>query len=86
VADVASDELLFLLDEAGVCASAGAACSSGAAQSSHVLAAMGVANDLARGALRLSWGAETTDADVDAAIRALRDAHHRLRGGEVLAD
>ncbi len=86
VADVASDELLFLLDQAGVCASAGAACSSGAAQSSHVLAAMGVANDLARGALRLSWGAETTDADVDAAIRALRDAHHRLRGGEVLAD
>ncbi|NNN03988.1 MAG: aminotransferase class V-fold PLP-dependent enzyme [Acidimicrobiaceae bacterium] len=81
VEGVASDELLFVLDEAGVCASAGASCSSGASQSSHVLAAMGVESGRARGALRLSFGLETTDADVTAAIAAIRRAHARLREG-----
>ena len=65
---LASDELLFLLDQEGVCASAAASCSSGAASPSHVLAAMGIAPERARGSLRLSMGAETTDDDVDALI------------------
>jgi cysteine desulfurase len=81
VEGVASDELLFVLDEAGVCASAGASCSSGASQSSHVLAAMGLESGRARGALRLSFGLETTDEDVTAAIAAIRRAHARLREG-----
>ena len=46
---LASDEILFLLDQAGVCASAAASCSSGATTQSHVLAAMGVAPERARG-------------------------------------
>ncbi|MDD9369320.1 MAG: cysteine desulfurase family protein, partial [Acidimicrobiales bacterium] len=46
---VESEALLFLLDEAGVCASAASACASGAQQESHVLAAMGVPADQARG-------------------------------------
>jgi cysteine desulfurase len=77
---LASDEILFLLDQAGVCASAAASCSSGAATSSHVLAAMGVAAERARGSLRLSMGAETTDEDVDAVIGALGAVIHRLAG------
>ncbi len=79
VADVASDELLFLLDEAGVCASAGASCSSGATQASHVLIAMGVPANEARGAVRFSFGWETTEDDVDAAAAAVRSAYQRLR-------
>jgi cysteine desulfurase len=77
--DLASDELLFLLDQEGVCASAAASCSSGAASPSHVLAAMGVSHERARGSLRLSMGAETTDADVDAAIAILSSVVYRLR-------
>jgi cysteine desulfurase len=75
---LASDELLFLLDQAGVCASAASSCSSGAAQASHVLAAMGVAPDRARGSLRLSMGPETTQEDVDALIGILSKVVYRL--------
>ena len=46
---VESEAVLFLLDEAGVCASAASACASGAQQASHVLAAMGVSPERARG-------------------------------------
>ena len=74
-----SEELLFLLDDAGVCASAASACASGAQQSSHVLAAMGVAPDLARGSLRLTLGHTTTVADVDAAAAAVIGAAQRLQ-------
>jgi cysteine desulfurase len=77
--DLASDELLFLLDQEGVCASAAASCSSGAANPSHVLAAMGVSPERARGSLRLSMGAETTDEDVDAVIAILSSVVYRLR-------
>ena len=64
-AGLASDEVLFLLDQAGVCASAASSCSSGASVTSHVLAAMGVAPELARGSLRLSMGPETTEVEVE---------------------
>lgn len=76
---VESEALLFLLDEAGVCASAASACASGAQQASHVLAAMGVPADQARGALRLSLGWSTTDGDVDHALAAIPAAADRLR-------
>jgi len=79
-AGLASDELLFLLDQEGVCASAAASCSSGAGEPSHVLAAMGVPVERARGALRLSMGPETTAQDVDALIRILSSVVYRLRG------
>jgi cysteine desulfurase len=75
---LASDELLFLLDQDGVCASAAASCSSGASVSSHVLAAMGVAPERARGSLRLSMGHETSDDDVDAVVAAVTRAVERL--------
>jgi cysteine desulfurase len=77
---LASDELLFLLDQAGVCASAAASCSSGASTQSHVLAAMGVAPERARGSIRFSMGGETTDDDIDALIGALSSVVYQLHG------
>jgi len=78
---IASDELLFLLDQAGVCASAASSCSSGATQTSHVLEAMGVEHERAKGSLRLSMGAETTEAEVERLIEILARTVHRLRAG-----
>jgi cysteine desulfurase len=75
---IASDELLFLLDQDGVCASAASSCASGAVVASHVLAAMGVAPERARGSLRLTMGHETTDADVTALVASLTRAVGRL--------
>ena len=75
-----SEALLFLLDEAGVCASAGSACASGAMEPSHVLAAMGVPRDEARCSLRLSLGPTTTDEDVDLALEVVPELVARLRG------
>lgn len=55
------DSLIMLLDAAGVDASTGSACSAGVNRASHVLTAMGVPVDVARGALRLTLGADITD-------------------------
>ncbi|MCU0261023.1 MAG: cysteine desulfurase, partial [Ilumatobacteraceae bacterium] len=79
IGGVESEALLYLLDTAGVCASAASACSSGAIQTSHVLAAMGVAPEWARGALRMTLGHTTTVDDVDRAIDVLVDAVRRVR-------
>lgn len=76
---VDSESLLFLLESEGVLASAASSCSSGAQETSHVLAAMGVAPSLAAGSLRLSLGRESTRADVDVALRAVPRAVARMR-------
>ena len=65
VADADSEALLMHLDLAGVAASGGSACSTGAVEPSHVLVAMGVPRELALGAVRFSFGRESTEADVD---------------------
>jgi cysteine desulfurase len=78
---LASDELLFLLDQEGVCASAAASCSSGAASQSHVLEAMGVEPERARGSVRFSMGGETTADDVDALIGIISSVVYRLHAG-----
>jgi cysteine desulfurase len=59
-------------DLAGIAVSSGSACSSGKVQPSHVLEAMGFGSELAQGAVRLSLGWSTTDADVDRCILAWR--------------
>jgi cysteine desulfurase len=79
VEGVESEALLFLLDRAGVCASAASACTSGAMDPSHVLAAMGVPRPRAAGSLRLSLGWASTDADVDRVLDVLPEAVSRLR-------
>ena len=76
---VESEALLFLLDEAGVAASAASSCASGAQQASGVLGAMGVAPGLAAGSLRLSLGATTTTDEIDLVLEVLPAAVARLR-------
>ncbi|HEY3810385.1 MAG TPA: cysteine desulfurase family protein [Acidimicrobiales bacterium] len=79
VPGVESETLLVLLDEAGVCASAGAACASGAMEPSAVLLALGVPKEEALSSLRLTLGATTTAADIDLAAAAVPAAVARLR-------
>jgi cysteine desulfurase len=65
------DSLLFLLDVAGFSVSTGSACQAGVPESSHVLIAMGLSEADARGALRITLGEETTEAEIDAFVAAL---------------
>ena len=76
---IENEALLFLLDEADVCASAASACASGAMEPSHVLAAMGVPTELARGAVRFTLGRTTSADDVDRAAAVVVGAVQRLR-------
>jgi cysteine desulfurase len=66
-----SETMLMHLDLAGIACSAGSACSTGAVEPPHVLAAMGVAPDLAAAALRFSFGRDNTADDVAAVAAAL---------------
>jgi cysteine desulfurase len=76
---VENEALLFLLDRAGICASAASACSAGAMDPSHVLAAMGLPSSVAGGSLRLSFGWSSCDADVERVLEALPAAVFQLR-------
>jgi cysteine desulfurase len=68
-------------DLAGIAVSSGSACSSGKVQPSHVVEAMGFGAELAQGAVRLSLGWSTTEADIDSALEAWRKlADGLLRG------
>jgi cysteine desulfurase len=79
---VAAETALMALDLDGVMVSSGSACSSGKVRPSPVLKAMGVADDVAVRALRVSFGWNSTDADVDAALGAIEKfvarAHPRV--------
>ena len=74
-----NEALLFLLDQANVYASAASACASGAMEPSHVLEAMGIERSWSNGALRLSLGHTTTDAEIDLAVSAIVSAVNQLR-------
>lgn len=74
-----ADDLLMLLDAAGVDCSTGSACSAGVVGPSAVLLASGLDERAAAGALRFSFGATSTPADVDALLAALPDAVARAR-------
>jgi cysteine desulfurase len=71
--------LMIALDLAGVAVSSGSACSSGKVAPSHVLAAMGVKPELARGAIRLSLGWATEEADVERFAEAFGGVMARMR-------
>jgi cysteine desulfurase len=73
------DSLLFLLDLAGIESSTGSACTAGVPRPSHVLLAMGLDEETARGAQRFSLGHTSTEADVDALLAALPEAYSRAR-------
>jgi len=71
--------MLVLLDEVGICASAGAACKSGSGIASPVLAAMGVPLEDARGMVRLSLSAATTEDEIDYALEHIPAIVARMR-------
>jgi cysteine desulfurase len=72
VPGVKAEVTLIALDLAGIAVSSGAACSSGKVTPSHVLSAMGVATELARGAIRASFGYSTEERDIDRLAQAWR--------------
>lgn len=80
---VESETVLALLDERGICASAGSACAAGALEPSHVLRSMGISGAWAQGALRLSLGADNTPEEVRQIILAVSEIVTRLRKGIV---
>lgn len=73
VPGIKAETAIIAFDLNGIALSSGSACSSGRVQASHVLAAMGVAPELARGALRISLGWTTTEADVETLLNAWKN-------------
>lgn len=69
--NINAEELLFKLDDKGICASAGSACSSGSTSPSHVLTAIGLPPEWANGTLRVTIGMNNTKEEVDYLINAL---------------
>lgn len=76
---VEGEALVIALDLKGLAVSSGAACSSGAIEPSHVLVAMGMPQQRARASIRVSMGKQTTQDDVDFAIRIIPETVARLR-------
>ena len=66
-----AETLLLLLDQSGIACSSGSACQSGAMDPSHVLLALGLPRDVAKGSLRFSLGRDSTEDDVDAVLQVL---------------
>lgn len=78
-AGIRSDALLIRLDLEGIFVSAGSACSSGALTPSHVLTAIGLPEEAARGSIRVSVGPENTMEEMDRTADALRENVKKLR-------
>lgn len=76
---VEGESLLIMLDMDGICASGGSACASGSLDPSHVLLALGLPDDIARGSLRLTLGGQTTREDIDYAIERIKANVGRIR-------
>ena len=78
---VKAETAVIAFDLEGIAVSSGSACSSGKVQPSHVLQAMGVGPEAAQGAVRLSLGWSTSDADIDRCLQAWRKlAGHLVKG------
>lgn len=77
--DIEGETLLILLDQKGICASGGAACTSGEQDPSHVLLAIGVPRETARGSLRLTLSAENTKEELDRTVETIKEIVGRLR-------
>jgi len=73
VAGFDGETLLMQLDRKAIAVSSGSACTSGKTEASHVLKAMKIADDLAKSAIRVSFGKNNTMSDVDVLLAALTD-------------
>lgn len=80
-----AETLVIGLDLAGVAISSGSACSSGKVEASHVLSAMGIAPELAQGAIRVSLGFATSNTDIQAFLRAFGELIKRLKQSRKVA-
>ena len=76
---IEGESLLLKLDLAGICASSGSACTSGSLDPSHVLLSIGLPHEIAHGSLRLSFGDDTTEEDVDYILKVLPEIVSYLR-------
>ncbi|MBQ7920339.1 MAG: cysteine desulfurase NifS [Lachnospiraceae bacterium] len=76
---VEGESVLILLDQRGVCASSGSACSMAQEGPSHVLLAMGLTQEEARGAIRFSLSEENTEEELDKAVHVLKEIVVHLR-------
>lgn len=76
---IEGESLLLMLDMKGIAASSGSACTSGSLDPSHVLLAIGLPHEIAHGSLRISFGNENTDEDVDYLMSVLPGIVERLR-------
>ena len=73
------EEILFDLDEAGICGSAGSACNSGSGEPSHVLTAIGLPKEAAGTAVRITFGEHNTKEDVDYLINTLINMENKYK-------
>jgi cysteine desulfurase len=76
---VEAEAILVALDRLGICASSGSACTTGSVEPSHVLTAMGIGRERARGSIRFSLGIDNVEGDVDYVLRELPPIIARLR-------
>lgn len=76
---IEGESLLLMLDMKGVCGSSGSACSSGSLDPSHVLLAIGLPHEIAHGSLRLTFGDENTEEDVEYLLEEIPKIVTRLR-------
>jgi len=76
---IEGESLLLMLDMKGIAASSGSACTSGSLDPSHVLLAIGLPHEIAHGSLRITFGEENTDKDVDYLMEVLPEIVQRLR-------
>ncbi len=79
------EALLLRLNQAGYCVSTGSACSTGQREPSHVLRALGVPPDFARGTIRVTLGHPTTEAEVDGFLQVLPGLVAELRAQDPFA-
>lgn len=76
---IEGESLLLMLDMKGIAASSGSACTSGSLDPSHVLLAIGLPHEIAHGSLRITFGEDNSDADVDYLMEVLPPIVQRLR-------
>jgi len=77
--EIEGETLVMAMDRKGFAVASGSACSSDSTEPSHVLMAMGVASDLARGAVRVSFGANNTSEELKHCLSAIQSEVSRLR-------
>lgn len=83
---VEGESILLSLDMKNICASSGSACTSGSLDPSHVLLAIGLPHEIAHGSLRLTFGEENTDSDLDYLLEVLPPIIEKLRAMSPLYD